>query len=157
MMVWALSQKGRTGVTKFKGKGKTVEAWQTPQPVSKRGLRERLKHLARAEPQRSQIAVIDGRACAAEWNINGEPVFSEKEKINVERRLILRGVEVNAQKLPSVNIAKTAGLKYKSRSEALAHLEHGEEPESGIIGRLQKEISELKQRVDQHERREGLK
>ena len=81
--------------------------------------------------------------------------YTEKERERAERWLKDKGIEYKAEELPINPILeeKAEGIKYTSRSEALAHLAEDREPESEKINRLirrveaaEEELTRIKQR-----------
>lgn len=68
--------------------------------------------------------------------------FTDRELDRAEGWLKERGVEYKIEELqPPPGFEKTRGVKYASRSEAIAHIERGTEPESLIVPRLRERLA----------------
>ena len=118
------------------------------------------------------IGIIDGKVIFATHFINviipkeqrdifhlfqiepdGIVCYSELEKTQVESVLTEYNIPFTTETL-SFNQDykdKVAGIKYNSRSEAIAHLQEGIEPGSQIIVNLKKQNKELKDNLAQTE------
>lgn len=71
------------------------------------------------------LAVVDGRACYIRESEDGGKI----------------------EMLPDEPPEITKGIKYSSRSEALAHIEKGIEPESMLVPRLQERVRAAEERA----------
>lgn len=108
------------------------------------------------------IRTVDGTAQYAKWllrarvsgdhpfNADQEGVFcfDYRERIAAEERLNKQGTTCQVEELPEPpGFAVTRGIKYASRSEVLAHIEQGIEPESMLIPRLREHLAETRERA----------
>jgi Arc/MetJ-type ribon-helix-helix transcriptional regulator len=85
---------------------------------------------------------------------NGIVCYSEEEKNQVEGLLTQYNISYITESLSFTDeqITKVKDKKYKSRTEAIQHLQDEiEEPESEIIPKLKREKKELEQRLKQTE------
>lgn len=102
-----------------------------------------------------RICVMDGIACCAKWVIRAEfpsdiPTvdneiycYVEKEKDHLISFLKEKKIEYVINEIadpPGFNL--TRGIKYNSRSEALAHIEKHILPESQTVPLMQKKLTE---------------
>ena len=89
------------------------------------------------------IAVIDGEIISAQYMVGRHFAFSEEERILLERR-----TGKTAEKPEPVDISNYRGVKYKSRSHALDHIDRGVEPDELRLERLEKEVGELRKGIE---------
>ena len=105
---------------------------------------------------RIKICVIGNTAYCAKWLVNAdftdnflfyvEPegvyCYTKQELEKVKHLLSVQGITYQIKDLPEPpGFSVTKGIKYASRSEALAHIEQGIEPESMLIPNLKKQLA----------------
>lgn len=78
--------------------------------------------------------------------VDGIVVYPGQDVLTAEKALKELGISylVEELKLDPAHITKTQGIKYGSRSEAIAHMVEGKEPDSLIIPNLRTENTALK-------------
>ena len=114
-----------------------------------------------------EICTVDGVVCFARWlvraNIKGETsyhvtedgvfCYTENELSALKKQLDSEGEKYTVEELPLPKEAeKCKGIKYRSRSEALAHITEDSQPESMVLPDLMYRLSQVEQRARQTEK-----
>ena len=115
-----------------------------------------------------QIRTVDGVAHYAKYllktkELPGGPIhfpackggilcFTDRELARAEAWLKEQGIGKDEYKIeelqPPPGFEKTVGVKYASRSEAIAHIEQGIEPESLVLTRLRERVDAAERRAE---------
>lgn len=98
-------------------------------------------YLIRAEIPEDKRALFIGFQCEPD----GIVCYSEQEKVRAEETLTQEEVPFETEEINFTpeQKAKVEGIKYASRSEAIAHLLEDKEPESQVIPNLKREKARL--------------
>ena len=91
------------------------------------------------------ICTVDGRVVFAKWLVGDTPAYTEKERDKLVAELGLRPKEIT---FPTEAIEKAEGIRYSSRSEAIAHLTEDRTPESEQAVRLRKRVEVLEEELE---------
>ena len=91
------------------------------------------------------IRTVDGKVIFAKWLVGEIAAFTEKERDELVAELGLRPKEIT---FPPEVIEKAQGIKYSSRSEAIAHLTEDRTPESEQAVRLRKRVEALEEELE---------
>ena len=97
-------------------------------------------------------------------NEEGIVCFTDRELARAEAWLKEQGIGKDEYKIeelqPPPGFEKTVGVKYASRSEAIAHIEQDIEPESLVLTRLRERVDAAERRAEaaeqKAERAEGM-
>ena len=126
-----------------------------------------------------RICVVDGKAYYAKYLLraklpdgpirfpacaDGMLCFTDRELARAEAWLKEQGIGKDEYKIeelqPPPGFEKTVGVKYASRSEAIAHIEQDIEPESLVLTRLRERVDAAERRAEaaeqKVERAEGM-
>lgn len=93
------------------------------------------------------IVMIDGKAVFARWMVGDVPVCTEKQRDKLVAETKLQAKAIKSP--PAELVTKAAGIIYQSRSEAIAHLLEGKEPQSQILQKLIKRVEAVEQEIFQ--------
>ena len=100
------------------------------------------------------ICTVDGKVVFAKWVVGETPAFTEKER---DKLIAESGLRPKAITFPKETIEKAEGIKYASRSEAIAHLTEDREPESEKITRLIRRVEAAEEELVKIKQRESEK
>ncbi len=92
----------------------------------------------------SPIRVVDGKAEAARWLVDGKHVFDENEKKTAIRIFVTENEKEPAiKKLATADISKAEGIRYATADEALLHLNANVKPDTERIKDIETIIAKL--------------